>query len=58
MEAAIGAVSITAKLLVCGASLDIIAGEGGRLGALRHVCLALPRMAQALHEQVRQLWPG
>ena len=50
--------SITAQLLVCGASLDIISGEEERLGALRHVCLALPRMAQAFHEQVRHLCCG
>ena len=37
---------------MCRPSLDIIAGEEERLGALRHVCLALPRLAQTLHEQV------
>ena len=46
---------ITAQLLMCGVSPDIIADEEERRGALEHVCLALPRMAQALYEQVRQL---
>ena len=44
-----------ATTLLCCAALQRSLGEEGRLRALRHVCAALPRTAQALPEQVRQL---
>ena len=47
------AMSVTTHMLVCEASHRIIIGEDDRLRALQHVCSALPRAAQALHEQVR-----
>ena len=47
--------TIVADLLTCKGSVGILAGSEERLGALRHVCLALPRMAHALHAKVRQL---
>ena len=46
---------MTTFMLTCQASQRIITGEEDRLRALRHTCSALPRMAQALPEQVRQL---
>ena len=49
------AMSMATHMLVCEASHRIIPGEEERLRALQYVCLALPRTAQALHEQVRQL---
>ena len=54
-NAAWGGVSITCHTLCCGASQRILYGEEERLRALRHVCSALPRTAQALQKQVRPL---
>ena len=53
MAGACHAMSMTAHMLVCEASHRIISGEDERLRALQHVCSALPRTGQALHEQVR-----
>ena len=47
--------SVTTQLLGCNASHHIIPGKEDRLRALQHVYSALPRTAQALPEQVRQL---
>lgn len=62
IAAAHGGMSLVAQLLLCQASSRIIPGEEERLRALRHVCAALPRTAQALLKQVRQpspvLWIG
>ena len=46
---------MTTYLLRCEASLHILPGEEERLRALQHVSAALPRTAQALNEQARQL---
>ena len=43
------------QILCCAASLHMIKDVEDRLRALQHVCLALPRTAQALYEQVRPL---
>ena len=45
---------MTTLLLICEASPRIIPGDEERLRALQLVCTALPRTAQALHDQVRQ----
>ena len=55
MVAALGGAEITANVLRSKASLHILPGTEDRLRALRHVCSALPRAAQALEDQVRQL---
>ena len=39
----------------CNASPRIITSKDERLRSVQHVCLALPRMARALHKQARQL---
>ena len=46
--------SMTTQSL-CTFALHRSMDEEERLCALRHVCLALPRMAHALPEQARQL---
>ena len=46
--------SIVTQLLVTKSSQRIFTSEEERLRALRLVCSALPRTAQALHEQVRR----
>ena len=48
------AMDVTTAILCCYA-LKHSMSEEERLGALRHVCSALPRTAQALPEQVRPL---
>lgn len=53
--AALGGAEMTAVVLRSKASLHILPGGEDRLRALRHVCSALPRAAQALDDQVRQL---
>ena len=53
-NAAYGGTSIACHLLCCNASQHIIPCEEERLRALRHVCSALPRTAQALYKQVSQ----
>ena len=53
--AAFGAMSMTGLSLCCPASNRMITSEEERLRAMRHMCSALPRAAQALFEQVRQL---
>ena len=55
VAAAHGGLSITAQLLFREASPRLITSEEQRLRALQHICSALPRTAQALDEQVRQL---
>ena len=50
-----GGMSVVAQLLFREASPRMITGEEERLRALRDICSALPRTAQALDEQVRQL---
>ena len=45
---------MTKHSLCCGASDRLMTSEEDRLRALRHMCSALPRTAQALHEQARQ----
>ena len=52
---ALGGAEITAVVLRSKASLHILPGTEDRLRALRHVCSALPRAAQALNDEVRQL---
>lgn len=42
-------------LLCCEATARIVMSEEERLRALQHICAALPRTAQVLHEEVRQL---
>ena len=53
MSAAYSAMSMTSQLLSLRALLKCFSEEE-RLRALRHVCSALPRTAEALPEQARQ----
>ena len=52
--AAYESIRMIAQVLVSKACERIITSEDERLRALQHMCLAIPRTAQALHEEVRQ----